>query len=177
MSTKIDIVNGLVACGYVYPPSNFSRKNLSSLIKEGLKQAGCNLIITNVPTFSKPREGTELEKVDTNHIFETLVEFGNPITEVIQITENSYMVYATDADDIANRLDRMCIDTRVIRVTYYPLAFPLVLTEMTNNIVKKITQMSDYVPEDLVTPDNSGTFSFIIVVFLAIVIAGLGIYF
>ena len=164
MTTKIDIVNGLISVGYAEAETNFSRKNIQRIIKDGIKRAGCNLLFANVPTHSIPQNGKEMEKVSVDHIFETLIEFGDAQGDVIRITPNSYMAYVADAEYVAKTLDRMCIDDRVIRVTHYPIASPLVLDSKgaTKSASKSNTQMRDYIHEDLVVQDNSGRLSFLI---------------
>lgn len=185
MTTKIEIINGLIARGHLSEkPTNFSRKNLNNLIKQALKSAGCNILIVNIPTHSTPRDGTDIEEIDVDHIFETLLEFGSPQGDPEKITPNVYIAYACDANDIARQLDHMCIDKNIIRVTYYPIASPLVFQNIQNTFTRNknyVIRNKNYVPEDVVIIDNSGMLSgaIVIVIFLFFLISILlprGIY-
>lgn len=125
---SLKIVKGLIKLNYLPKNVSLSRKNLKNLINAGMAVAGCNILIDNVPEYSTPQDSQVPEKVTTDHIFETLAQFGSPQGFVIQITRNCYIAYATDADEIAAIFTGKNIDGNELRVEYHELAKPLVIS-------------------------------------------------
>jgi hypothetical protein len=125
---SLKIVKGFIKLNYLPRNVSLSRKNLKNLISIGMSTAGCNILIDNVPEYSAPQDSQVAEKVTTDHIFETLAQFGSPQGFVIQVTRNCYIGYATDADEIATIFTGKNIDGHELRVEYHELAKPLVIS-------------------------------------------------
>lgn len=111
-----EIVSGLTRLGYL--PEGKQRKP-TSLINRGMKNAGANVLINNVPEFSIPKIGEQSEKITAEHIYDTIVECGGSPVFVLQVSRHAYIAYVKDGQDIANIMHGNMLDDNMLEVRFF----------------------------------------------------------
>jgi hypothetical protein len=140
-----EIVNGLVRLGYL--PEGKQRKP-TSLINRGIKNAGANLLINNVPEFSTPKESKQSEKITSEHIYDTIVSLGGSPVFVLQVSRYAYIAYVKDAEDMAQIIHGNMLDDNVLEVRFFKNARH---TEWVKPVQKTITQEEEKKQDFLVS--------------------------
>lgn len=95
-------------------------KYLDKFIEAGIRKTGSNFIISNVPSASITRERDSYEVIGTEHIFDTLSEFGT-IDSVSLWGDDFYSAFFVnpeEAIETAKKINRMMIGENVIRASY-----------------------------------------------------------
>ena len=128
INDKLECLNTLSSCGFTHSSlkyiSRFSNgvqtrrgyvrfeKTLRDIIHDCVQSADFNLVMANVP------EIVEDEVVTTEHIYDTLSEFGT-ITNVHKISKSTYIVCVKtyeEAVEIASKIDKMLIGKNALEV-------------------------------------------------------------
>ena len=147
MSSKIEIVKAFIQYG-VLPPDSLtckSRKNLDSLIEQGMHKINANLILMNIPEVAESRTG----RVDITPqvIYETLQEFDTPI-EVFHLCKYVYVALVEDPVSCVEQLSGNKIGNNTMKAVEYASTKSSSLPHERINIYFPKEQIEEWGEED-----------------------------